>query len=60
MMDKDLMKQRDETGRLTFQNKQVEHLEPDTAYVAKIKVEFRWKSNSFTQFIKGADQQNLL
>ena len=38
MLAKDLMKQRDETGRLTFQNKQVENLEPDTAYVAKIKV----------------------
>lgn len=40
------MKQRDQTGRLTFQNKQVENLEPDTAYVAKIKVSFRgvWTS----------------
>ena len=38
IMDKNLMEQRDQTGRLIFQNKQVENLEPDTAYVAKIKV----------------------
>ena len=41
MMDKNLMKQRDRTGRIAFQNKKVENLEPDTAYVAKIKVGFK-------------------
>ena len=32
------MVERDETGRLLHQRKKVEDLEPDTAYVAKIKV----------------------
>lgn len=37
-MDDNLMVERDETGRLLHQRKKVEDLEPDTAYVAKIKV----------------------
>ena len=51
-MDKNLMKQRDPTGRLAFQNKQVENLEPDTAYVAKIKVVFSYELKTVLTFIK--------
>ena len=37
-LQENLMKERDKTGRIVFQSKQVENLQSDTAYVAKIKV----------------------